>query len=72
LSISLEEMTSIWKAFSILSNVQEVLATSETIDDVGEAIDLINTAKLNLHEVLARDLNLLADTMMHYMRQGVK
>ena len=65
-------MTSIWKAFSILSDAQEMLATTETIDDVGEAIDLINTAKLNLHEVLSRDLNLLADTMMHYMRQGVK
>ena len=49
-----------------------MLATTETIDDVGVAIDLINTAKLNLHEVLSRDLNLLADTMMHYMRQGVK
>ena len=45
---------------------------TEHISDVALAIDIINSAKESLHEVLSRDLNLLKDAMMYSMRQGVK
>lgn len=72
MSVSLEELTCIWDAFSTLSNAQDVLMDTEHISDVALAIGIINTAKEYLHEVLSRDLNLLRDAMMYSVRQGVE